>query len=187
MGWDFQFPIKLKYQVHFNPPTPHGVGPAIRAQQFGILKKISIHPPRMGWDQMPSERCFLAKNFNPPTPHGVGQQVRISMHIYFQISIHPPRMGWDIAILHPLCGNKNFNPPTPHGVGRCRGRTTEGAGIFQSTHPAWGGTSYVDRISSRILKYFNPPTPHGVGQWIRYGGNYDGVISIHPPRMGWDQ
>ena len=111
---------------------------------------------------MPSERCFLAKNFNPPTPHGVGQQVRISMHIYFQISIHPPRMGWDIAILHPLCGNKNFNPPTPHGVGPNSKTFGSTVFIFQSTHPAWGGTM---------------PRPH-------YGGSRN--ISIHPPRMGWD-
>ena len=35
--------------INFNPPTPHGVGPLI-LQILWDWVKISIHPPRMGWD-----------------------------------------------------------------------------------------------------------------------------------------
>ena len=35
--------------------------------------KISIHPPRVGWDNMALSPFFPEVNFNPPTPGGVGQ------------------------------------------------------------------------------------------------------------------
>ena len=51
---------------------------------------ISIHPPREGWDRMPSaERIALV------------------------ISIHPPREGWDDRQEDWLDDGTDFNPPTP--------------------------------------------------------------------------
>ena len=58
----------------------------------------------------------------------------------FSISIHPPREGWDARM----------------------GNTSTIARIFQSTHPARGGTYMGQNQTTK--------------KWI----------SIHPPREGWD-
>ena len=89
--------------------------------------------------------CFFrgksGNNFNPPTPHGVGQFGKRRGDCSFSISIHPPRMGWDyFAAIPAAC-----------------------IIVFQSTHPAWGGTP------------------------VKYRWGLCPRISIHPPRMGWDQ
>ena len=123
---------------------------------------ISIHPPREGWDDRRKEEKRRA-----------------------YISIHPPREGWDeiaayqrayreaFQSTHPARGGtpaapsapparSDFNPPTPRGVGRC------------------------PRTGQDVRNDFNPPTPRGVGRQTGNGrfGLY--VISIHPPREGWD-
>ena len=55
------------------------------------LRKISIHPPREGWDRM-----------------------RVDIHSSpFYISIHPPREGWDMPYLLVIDAGLYFNPPTP--------------------------------------------------------------------------
>ena len=56
----------------------------------------------------------------------------------------------------------DFNPPTPCGVGPLIVNVYNSGDVFQSTHPVWGGTALG----------FDKP---------RYVG-----ISIHPPRVGWD-
>ena len=107
------------------------------------------------------------------------------LHEIGEISIHPPRAGWDNFNELPNYFGCNFNPPTPCGVGLSSFRkmlllpqdfnppTPCGVGLllisflliftsFQSTHPVRGGTEY------------------GYHQ-----GTQD-VISIHPPRAGWD-
>ena len=80
-------------------------------------------------------------DFNPPTPHGVGLSRIISSTNLSKISIHPPRMGWDIKKAALPCWRRNFNPPTPHGVGPCCFSKSSTCSLFQSTHPAWGGTN----------------------------------------------
>ena len=52
--------------------------------------KISIHPPREGWD--------------------VGFQRRGKRD---NISIHPPREGWDCVLHIRYIAFTHFNPPTP--------------------------------------------------------------------------
>ena len=118
---------------------------------------ISIHPPRVGWDQ----------NF-------------LSRFGLLQISIHPPRVGWDRRrSLHPL-PQLHFNPPTPCGVGPPLDNPKNYGEKFQSTHPVWGGTCQLVLIavqsthpvwggttsnswSGDTKADFNPPTPCGVG------------------------
>ena len=80
--------------------------------------------------------------FNPPTPHGVGRAE-------FEKTLLP---------------NFNFNPPTPHGVGLVSSVFSFPINLFQSTHPAWGGTGKTQTEIRRLMQ-----------------------ISIHPPRMGWDR
>ena len=106
------------------------------------------------------------------------------MTLPLPISIHPPRAGWDAGGLTSALSGADFNPPTPCGVG------------------------LVEKAFSRKTEYFNPPTPCGVGRHVgqiavpglqfqsthpvRGGtimlGNLDvsNIISIHPPRAGWD-
>ena len=78
------------------------------------------------------------------------------------ISIHPPRVGWDCSPASTTTNGWNFNPPTPCGVGLFDGKQMARLPIFQSTHPVWGGTGVRAEQAKEI------------------------VISIHPPRTGWD-
>ena len=80
---------------------------------------------------------------------------------------HPSRAAQPLAKQSiPECASSSaphFNPPTPRGVGRViddRGIPFDR--LFQSTHPARGGT-YCS-ISALLMI----------------------AISIHPPREGWD-
>ena len=125
--------------------------------------------------------------FNPPTPHGVGHCCFCHYHHSLSlISIHPPRMGWDIDWFANLPGRIwNFNPPTPHGVGLPSALEELYQTRFQSTHPAWGGT-WGRLIGNGNIPDFNPPTPHGVGLCSHPYSRIKISISIHPPRMGWD-
>ena len=78
------------------------------------------------------------------------------------ISIHPPRMGWDYI---------PFLSSAPIAV-------------FQSTHPAWGGTRLGLTAKSHRYISIHPPR---MG-WDKMQRHERGLIpiSIHPPRMGWD-
>ena len=80
--------------------------------------------------------------------------------------------------------------------------------LFQSTHPVWDGTIYVD-FSLHLSRYFNPPIPCGMGPedclddaaaelFQSTHPVWDGTprevrlyqrhrISIHPSRVGWDK
>ena len=79
--------------VYFNPPTPCGVG---RYDRFLVCNatKISIHPPRAGWDTDVSRASSRPTDFNPPTPCGVGlaSGIYITDPGQFQ-STHPVRGG----------------------------------------------------------------------------------------------
>ena len=191
--------------LHFNPPTSCGVG--LCAPPFWVLDgEISIHPPRAGWDMKQSRAAFTSLEFQSTHPvrggtngkrctagkrkfqstHPVrgGTTFSIASNTGRNISIHPPRAGWDvtpdrewhrpyISIHPPRAGwdparlqantwSRYFNPPTPCGVGQ-----------------------YPERDSVSAVN-FNPPTPCGVG---RQEGMLDhplDLISIHPPRAGWD-
>ena len=48
------------------------------------------------------------------------------------ISIHPPRVGWDSSF--------SIRPLSLY--------------IFQSTHPVWGGTAKINKLSCNILSIF---------------------------------
>ena len=84
---------------------------------------------------------------------------------YFQeISIHPPREGWDAPSCCVFKSRSGFQSTHPVRGG------TPGAPVawpascrFQSTHPVRGGTAGKVHMLT--------PTE---------------VISIHPPREGWD-
>ena len=132
-----------------------------------------------------ARRWYNDYNFNPPTPCGVGHGDFSQDDIFDIISIHPPRVGWD-----PIVGKKSviicdFNPPTPCGVGLLLSLYQSSSLLFQSTHPVWGGTCSI-HLYYRLFIYFNPPTPCGVGLFTIPVIVIVALISIHPPRVGWD-
>ena len=160
VGWDNQTPIWWRFQG------------------------ISIHPPRVGWDpRQPSTRrrngdfnpptpCGVGRiclplpprsgYFNPPTPCGVGHVYADKNDENLRISIHPPRVGWDRS-----AGTKKFPFMQFQSTHPVWGGTAASGGActpqpFQSTHPVWGGTKCRAKCAAYQL------------------------ISIHPPRVGWD-
>ena len=78
---------------------------------------ISIHPPRVGWDDDGAESASnVGISIHPPR---VGWDYKADKSTYvYLISIHPPRVGWDTDEMGKL----------------------EAQAKFQSTHPVWGGT-----------------------------------------------
>ena len=137
-------------------------GGTMRRSKMRKIYKISIHPPRAGWDSRHQRHQGSIGHFNPPTPCGVGQ-------LY---AVRDAQLGFD------------FNPPTPCGVGPKISMMPSRQSAFQSTHPVRGGTCQSasssvrraisihppragwDLLRSLILllwRYFNPPTPCGVG------------------------
>ena len=235
--------------MHFNPPTPCGVGLSGH-ERHDRGSKISIHPPRAGWDISGEEQIEYRFKFQSTHPVRGGALFSILPTRLF-ISIHPPRAGWDAMSImkqrgidpfqstHPVRGGTSsqnlvhffvryFNPPTPCGVGRplfhpanspvyFNPPTPCGVGLFvvlykkfysnfnpptpcgvgpsivlsalqppafQSTHPVRGGTNGHSKMEKK--KNFNPPTPCGVGRRVVFHVRRRTVISIHPPRAGWD-
>ena len=211
---------------HFNPPTPCGVGQnglgdlitetvfqsthpvwggTQKLLRLMLRSAISIHPPRVGWDDTATFNECNGPYFNPPTPCGVGPFQKFSARLPF-----------------------HFNPPTPCGVGPRRAARLPGWVPFQSTHPVWGGTAWVyhrsvgaafqsthpvwggtqRKISARVRQTFQSTHPVWGGTMFDsydtfamvfqsthpvWGGTSATrsltialMISIHPPRVGWD-
>ena len=107
-------------QTDFNPPTPWGVGRGF--VPFGIGgQRISIHPPRGGWDTR-DLTSIVPYNISIHPPRGGWDKFQEPVRLCQVISIHPPRGGWDLAA--SVWGDPalDFNPPTPWGVGRALGK-----------------------------------------------------------------
>ena len=93
-------------------------------------------------------------------------------------------MGWDGDTVRDDNTGENFNPPTPCGVGRAFPYRLQADAAFQSTHPVWGGTT----APLRRIWYAVFQSTHPVWGGTDAPGRHTGlpVISIHPPRVGWD-
>ena len=100
--------------------------------------------------------------FQSTHPVWGGTQPIISWISVFSISIHPPRVGWDTKGGFFCVGQVVFQSTHPVWGGTRMAILENAYGVFQSTHPVWGGTMVI---------------------WD--GTRYNG-ISIHPPRVGWD-
>ena len=139
---------------------------------------ISIHPPREGWDRTTKDKKGAISYFNPPTPRGVGPPSPVccgSMFLFQSthparggtaldlvladledISIHPPREGWDSGAPETSLCIWYFNPPTPRGVGRSARASARQLDLFQSTHPARGGTLWCHPTQYPIFEQSVP-------------------------------
>ena len=111
------------------------------AYSAGIFgRQISIHPPREGWDLLGrSALPVFPISIHPPREGWDEQAGEDAADL--EISIHPPREGWDVfkctwttrewvISIHPPREGWDFLPFS----------TTANGSIFQSTHPARGGT-----------------------------------------------
>ena len=58
------------------------------------------------------------------------------------------------------------------------------ANLFQSTHPAWGGTRQGALTLNAPIFQSTHPAWGGTLEQLSKGGVTN--ISIHPPRVGWD-
>ena len=145
---------------------------------------ISIHPPRVGWDCLSCSTASRSSiSIHPPR---VGwDKTENVLHGTGQISIHPPRVGWDPKLLLPSKPDRLFQSTHPVWGGTAHSSRPPATARFQSTHPVWGGTLSLSlAVSNRIFQSTHPV----------WGGTFTvsqptppKVISIHPPRVGWDQ
>ena len=101
------------------------------------------------------------------------------------ISIHPPRVGWDGRPKHPGGGQSISIHPPRVGWDGSRALTAESTRKFQSTHPGWGGTC-VGSSAPSASALFQSTHPGWGGTLPPGRPGVTEVISIHPPRVGWD-
>ena len=127
------------------------------------ISSISIHPPRGGWDPCTNPLLCEQQEFQSTHPVGGGTTTKASRRQRKNISIHPPRGGWDRITGNGFDIGFLFQSTHPVGGGTIpQGPRPNETRQFQSTHPVGGGT-----IPSRLVRLVE-------------------VISIHPPRGGWD-
>ena len=104
-------------------------------------------------------------------------------YMVFQ-STHPVWGGTRPGVLYPR-RQAHLKTPTPGGVGHHWASWRELMGEFQSTHPVWGGTVHGCIHVWIAVISIHPPR---VGWDLKALGALRGTnISIHPPRVGWDQ
>ena len=149
-----------------------------------MIKKISIHSPRMGRDLSTGRRIANSRYFNPLSPHGER-----------------------LSVGRCPAGSRLFQSTLPAwGETSPRSRALVLV-LFQSTLPAWGETvSARRRISPPVISIhsprmgrdtlpmrclatssnFNPLSPHGERLSPSWFHADTRKISIHSPRMGRD-
>ena len=161
VGWDSASAPDRSSTNYFNPPTPCGVGPLTiiipwegvafqsthpvwggtpRRHRPSGNRRISIHPPRVGWDRADVPFIGGKYDFNPPTPCGVGR-ARSRQNFAFDYFNPPTPCGVGQRLYRIQRTYLYFNPPTPCGVGLEQRAAAQTAAQFQSTHPVWGGTT----------------------------------------------
>ena len=69
MGRDIPALILVLCYTYFNPLSPHGERPELKAKLIK-MREISIHSPRMGRDQGTKMYTGALNYFNPLSPHG---------------------------------------------------------------------------------------------------------------------
>ena len=169
---------------YFNPRSPWGERPRIpgRCGWSGAFqstlpvggatqtsrpaahwRRISIHAPRGGSDNLDVSICTVSPDFNPRSPWGERRKERgttesinlISIHaprggsdlaspvgiLTGSISIHAPRGGSDLSRFRLLCCAGYFNPRSPWGERRVISIKSVLITGFQSTLPVGGATS----------------------------------------------
>ena len=159
-GWDKCGGKNSRYLLHFNPPTPCGVG---QYYPIGRCYKVAyFNPPTpCGVGHILVDWPFGWKNFNPPTPCGVGLFLRKPFIGSSIISIHPPRAGWDCRQHRPFSRKELFQSTHPVRGGTDIYISPACMYIFQSTHPVRGGTLYCQTARHSALFQSTHPVRGG--------------------------
>ena len=140
MGCDINALTKAKKYGNFNPRTPGGVRPRIRANTSVYHQFQSTHP---GWGATltASSITRLPKVFQSTHP-GWGATPRGGFHgLYIELfqSTHP---GWGAT--KRSCSSTRIRRISIHaprvGCDPYFSRTFVVVDLFQSTHPGWGAT-----------------------------------------------
>ena len=171
---------------YFNPPTPRGVGRLPPRGAAGPRKEFQSTHPAWGGTLIPRTGAETMKYFNPPTPRGVGREVTFAININGEISIHPPRVGWDLATRCAKAAAKaiSIHPPrVGWDAWWSYGSAPEEA---ISIHPPRVGWDSVYFAMLPLLSLFQSTHPAWGGTWRSMSCRFWRDISIHPPRVGWD-
>ena len=144
---------------HFNPPTPCGVGRSPGTDADGGKRFQSTHPVRGGTINNMDSLTQIVFQSTHPVRGGTRTFFNIGVVAIFQ-STHPVRGGTRRPALDPI--GMLFQSTHPVRGGTSVDSEANYTGQFQSTHPVRGGTPLIVLLP------------------------VDDLISIHPPRAGWD-
>ena len=120
-------------QMHFNPPSPCGEGPAAAGR---AVKTTSFQSTLPVWGGTKASEMSL-----PVLP--------------FQSTL--PVWGGTVELLQMLAEQADFNPPSPCGEGRIIRIPDNAVQIFQSTLPVWGGTFILGSHPTHGSISIHPP------------------------------
>ena len=96
MGLLLLYLLWAEKEISIHPPRMGWDQPT--EEQLREVAEISIHPPRMGWDLMPLCSVFFAVLISIHPPRMGWDEDWMKLIPLNPISIHPPRMGWDVNI-----------------------------------------------------------------------------------------
>ncbi len=182
------------------------MGPA-RANFGRDLKRISIHPSRVGWDPLPDPVPLDRLEFQSTHPvwDGTYAQDVLAKQGLFQsthpvwdgtspcgvlkrmvsISIHPSRVGWDYDYTY-FTGLLSISiHPSRVGWDLTPSSTIRRASI--SIHPSRVGWDCACLICCARGAAFQSTHPVWDGTVLSATRRAINDISIHPSRVGWDQ
>ena len=129
---------------------------------YRLKTRISIHPPRAGWDVSWLNVCVMLSTFQ---------------------STHPVRGGTDALTVYAVHVD-DFNPPTPCGVGPSGERLVSVRLYFNPPTPC--GVGPVMPAFVHFAYFISIHPPRAGWDCDRQSVCFPGLISIHPPRAGWD-
>ena len=168
--------------------TPPAWGATGLPPAGSVIRKVSIHAPRVGGDAQTGAAPLPRPGFNPRPPRGGRRSHSMGWDASFLFQSTPPAWGatephlrrtathgfqstppaWgatNSGILYPLRSLFQSTPPAWGATPDARG-LYENSRIhvdvieFQSTPPAWGATP-VSRLRRTIKGCFNPRPPRG--------------------------
>ena len=148
-------------------------------------EKISIHPPREGWDKAPELKQTNSGKFQSTHPVRGGTTASPMLRCAGSISIHPPREGWDRPHGCRSWIFKLFQATHPVRGGTAVMGLVMLCMTFQSTHPVRGGTLMLTICFLQSVQFQSTHPVRGGTLFHIFFAEIE-LISIHPPREGWD-
>ena len=170
-------------------------------------RRISIHAPRMGSDQLFGQSVPSQFDFNPRSPDG--ERLKFNDKYFDELIFQSTLPGWGATVKSRQFarGFSNFNPRSPDGE-RPRTFSTTIYEVMISIHAPRMGSDKIQNSTLSCKKisihaprmgsdfrhpfvcsfhiYFNPRSPDGERPFVHGWWQPPPTISIHAPRMGSD-